>query len=456
MIVASAFFVSLAHGQPPSILDSVEVTPANVPIDPLQPALDGFSSLESAINAAPPIKKPAASPSDVAPVVARQPNPPVPNPPVPNPPVIAAADPEPKFWLQKRKPRSRTYAQLDYLLWWAGDSELPSLLTTDPTGTPLADVGVTSSSRTIYGNETVGDWAHSGLRLRLGRSFSNSRLSRMELDLWTLFEGSDDFDTSSTGGTPILSRPFNNAQTGSGDAQIISYPGTSNGSFNAEYSRRAFGIDPTIFICLGAKDCRWLEFTTGYRYLNLQDELTLNEHVVLEPGGLIAPGTGFDVQDQFTATNQFHLWQIGLSHTEYHGDWLLNARGNLGLGAAIKEVEIEGSTVGFIGSTVTSTQSAGFLALHTNRGNHDETDFTVIPELNLNLQRRLGDNWTANVGYTVIFLADAVKAVDHVPTTIDPRNLPTPQPGAGPDPQFAFVNDDIWLHGLNFGLRYEF
>lgn len=365
-----------------------------------------------------------------------------------------------RYWLNKRTERLKNYAQADYLLWWAGDSELPdSLVTTDPAGTAIDDVGTSPGNRTVLGGDAVGDWPHSGLRLRLGRFISDSRVSRVELDLWHLFEDTDSFNVGSSDGSVILSRPFSNTTDPANpflDAQVISFPGLASGSFDAQYSRTASGVDPTIFFCLGSSTCRWLEFATGYRFLYLQDQLNLNERVLLEPGGLIAPGTGYEVRDDFTARNLYHLWQFGLSHTENHGNWLFNIRGNVGMGVVRREVDIHGTTNYFVGSTATSQQSGGLLALRTNSGTHSETDFAILPELNVNLKRRLGEHLSAHVGYSILFLPDAVQAVDHVPTAIDPRNIPLEQPGGGPDPQFKFVTEDLVLHGLNFGLRYDY
>ena len=378
------------------------------------------------------------------------------------PPVVASPDapaaPEIPYeeiiWHTPRKRRLENYVQADYLLWWAGDSQLPALLKADPAGTAAGNVGTTSSARTIYGNQTVGDWPHSGLRLRLGHFVDRPRISRLELDLWYLFQGSDDFRASTGDSTDILSRPFFNTQTGANDAQLIQ-GGTSDGFFESNYTRQAGGIDPSIFFCLSSSACRWFELSTGYRFLWLQDELELNERSLLTPGPFVAAGSGYEIQDRFTADNQFHLWTIGLSHSENKGKWLVNVRGKIGLGVVTNEVEIRGSTRSFVGDTTTATDDAGFLALQTNRGKHSQTKFAYVPELNGMLKRRMGKHTTAHVGYTVLWLPDVVQAADHVPTSIDPRNLPIEQPGAGPDPKFEFVTDSLVMHGLNFGLRYD-
>jgi len=352
------------------------------------------------------------------------------------------------------------YMELDFLLFWAGDSTLPPLLTTNPNGTPLADVGLLGGATTtvLNGNQTVGNGLQGGFRLRLGRYFRGKLASRIELGLWMLLPDSESFGYSSTGGDPILARPFFNPDPAvlAQDSQIISYPGVANGSFRSTYNRQAVGFDPTIFTCLYGSSCSWLEAFSGYRFLWLKDELKLHEEVSPEPGGLIAPGTRYVIDDEFRAENTYNLIPLGLSYSRNRGKWNINTRGSVGIGIVKKTVSIRGQTDSYIGDTLIDSEPGGFLALGTNSGVHNTTQFAVVPQFDLTARYSLSDQLSANVGYTLMYLDDAVKAVDHVPTAIDPGNLPPADPAAGPDPRFAFAFDDIVLHGLTFGLRFDF
>ncbi|WP_419194347.1 BBP7 family outer membrane beta-barrel protein [Novipirellula herctigrandis] len=373
--------------------------------------------------------------------------------------VAAAAEPPPIIDYNPWRPsRPRRYFDADLLLWWAGDSSLPSLLTTNPSGTPIDDAGLIGSTSTsvLYGNDTVGDWAHVGFRMRFGRFVNESGISRLEIDLLQLFENDDSFGASSSGGDPILARPFYNSDTGANDAQIISFPGIADGSFDSDYERKAIGIDPLIFFCLKSGQCRWWEFYTGYRFFWLRDKISIREHVDIPAGGLIAPDTYYNIHDTFTATNAYHLMPLGLSYSGNRNKWIWNVRGDIGFGFVSQTVEIEGSTQAFAGGVPAETHNAGFLALQTNRGKHDRTRFAWVPQINASMKRRLTDKMSAQFGYTVIYLHDAVKAVDHLPTAIDPGNLPPELPGAGPNPVFAFNDEPLWVHGFNIGLQFNF
>ena len=230
--------------------------------------------------------------------------------------------------------KPRTYAQVEYLLWSLPGVDTPVLLTSNPLGTPDASVGDLSdpSTQTLVGGSELGDWAHSGVRLRFGKVVNDGRFSRWELSGWSLFERSDNSFFESTGGDPILARPFDNASTGLPDVEYVSQTGAADGSFRSEYDRSLLGIEPLAFFCVSGNGCASLEAFTGYRYLHYEDELRLTETVSLTAGGLIAPGSQLLVEDTFSARNDFHMLPLGLHYVRRNGGWRVSARGSVSIG----------------------------------------------------------------------------------------------------------------------------
>lgn len=367
-----------------------------------------------------------------------------------------------KLRLHDQSRRKESYFEADYLLWWSERSILPPLVTTNSPGTPLANAGPVGSpgSSVLMGNQIIGDWPHSGLRLRYGFFPVNSNLSRMELSVWHLFEGQTNFsqgsDSSGGSGSTILARPFFNTATNQNDAQMLSFPGLVNGGLQSDYDRQAFGVDPLAFICLASDGCRWTEFYTGYRYIKLHDSFNMDERIETTAGGLIGPGVGFRIQDSFEANNGYHLIPIGLSFSGNRGKSTWNIRGDVGLGFVNQTVEVYGLTQILDNGAVAETYNAGLLALGTNSGRHHRTRFAWVPQLSFNWNRRLSQRLVGHVGYNLICLNEAVKAVDHIPTMIDPGNIPPTLPGSGPEPRFGFRDDSALLHGFSFGLRLNF
>jgi len=108
------------------------------------------------------------------------------------------------------------------------------------------------------------------------------------------------------------------------------------------------------------------------------------------------------------------------------------------------------------GGTDVSTSDSGLLAQPTNSGSEDFDEFTVAPELELTLSRRLNRDWNVSVGYRLIYLSRVMRAGEQ----IDPLlNLSQLDPGglvgfASPS-RSAYYND-LTAQAITIGLIREF
>ena len=232
-------------------------------------------------------------------------------------------------------------------------------------------------------------------------------------------------------------------------------PGVAAGSFETEYSRHLLSIDPTLLFCLSGTECSAWEGVTGYRYFLYEDEINLTERVRPEPGGLIAPGTEFLVEDTIRATNDYHLLPLGVNYFRINGPWRLGLRAVMSVGFVRQTVDLRGSTTVSVDGDVISVADGGFAVLASNSGKHSRTEFAFVPELNLNVRREIRNGLWFLAGYTLLYLNEVARAPQHLSTSIDPRLLP-PAIGTGVDPAFRFVSDGEWIHGLNAGLQWNF
>ena len=332
---------------------------------------------------------------------------------------------------------------------------LPRILTSNPLGTPLANVALptTSTTQALIGGESVGDSPQSGMRLRAGRMYCDGMLSRLEFNGFFFFDGGDSWSASSVNGNPVLARPFTNPQ-GQADAQIISFPGISDGSVEANYKRRLYSFEPLAFLCLQGDGCRALEFLTGYRFMRYEDQFEITERVRPQTGGLVAPGTEIVVEDSIRATNDYHVFPLGLSYVNKLNAWRFDARALMALGFVHQEVAVRGSTDVSVNNDHVR-YPAGFLAVPPDLGTHDRTQFAWVPEVNLTLRRCLRGGVWMNFGYTVMYLPDVVQAPAHIRQTIDPALLP-PAIAAPTNTAFALHTTDAWIHGLNAGLQWNY
>lgn len=348
-----------------------------------------------------------------------------------------------------------TYIDLEYLLWGLGDVNLPRILTSNQVGTPLGNIAqtTTSSTQTLIGGESVGDSPQSGMRLRAGRMYCDGMLSRLEFTGFFFFDGGNSWHAGSINGNPILARPFTSTN-GQSDAQIISFPGISEGTVDANYKRRLYAFEPLAFLCLQGDGCRALEFLTGYRFMRYEDQFEVIERVRPQAGGLVAPGTELVVEDSIRATNDYHVFPLGLSYVSKVNAWRFDARALMALGFVHQEIAVRGSTIASVQNDDVRYLS-GFFAQPPDIGTHDRTQFAWIPEVNLTVRRCLRGGVWMNVGYSVMYLPDVVRAPEHIHQTIDPALLP-PAITAPGSTAFAFHSSDAWIHGLNAGLQWNY
>ena len=182
-----------------------------------------------------------------------------------------------------------------------------------------------------------------------------------------------------------------------------------------------------------------LDYLLGFRYLYLNDTLTLDRNFTVLPGGagtetfLGTPqpaGATFGINDTFNMTNRFYGGQIGL-----RGNW--TACTGLDLGATVKIAfgntahasNIDGTTTLTAGG-VTSTAPGGIYAQNSNIGNHGSNDFSVVSEISFTVGYQLHPNIRVIGGYTLLYWPRVDRAGEQIDRTISAGQAPT-------DPAFA-------------------
>ena len=133
----------------------------------------------------------------------------------------------------------------------------------------------------------------------------------------------------------------------------------------------------------------------GFRYYRLDDNLGITEN--LQVTRLIAPpsGTRFNILDNFNAKNEFYGGELGLRTQIYRGRWSLDILTKLAMGNTQQTVTIAGQTVITPPTGTATTFNTGILASGTNSGTFQHDDFTIIPQLGLELGYQLNCHWRA-------------------------------------------------------------
>jgi hypothetical protein len=240
------------------------------------------------------------------------------------------------------------------------------------------------------------------------------------------------------------------------DALVVGTPGASVGTVVVTTSNRFWGAEANGLINL-CRDCSFrVDLLTGFRYLELKDQLNiLSDSVVLPPNGPMAVTTF----DSFNTRNRFYGGQVGAVVDFWCGRWLLDFRGKLALGGINRFVGIDGSTSL---ATVNGTTifAGGLFTQPTNIGAHTSTVFGVVPEVSLRTGYQFTNNFRAYIGYSLIWMVkNVVQAADQIDRQINVNQIQalSPAPLSGPArPMPTLVNTEFWAQGLQFGMEFIF
>ena len=253
-----------------------------------------------------------------------------------------------------------------------------------------------------------------------------------------------------SGGTPLLARPFldtNSTGLGQYVSHLIAYPGIVQGRFAADWSNDFQNLEVLFRRAINRSCFGQVDLVAGYRFARLDDGLEINEDVLTAAPGSVS-ATAFD---SFHTRNEFNGAELGLVAVLHRCRWSLETTMKLALGDTHNLVNINGQTV-----NETTTSAGGLLALPTNIGTYGSHQFSIIPELGINLGYNLTDRLRATFGYTLIYWRGVARPGDQIDLAMDDRNIPPTQSGAGPAPVFVLHDSNFWAQGLNFGLDFHF
>jgi hypothetical protein len=359
-------------------------------------------------------------------------------------------------------PDGRAWVGAEYLYWKAKAANAPPLASTSPVGTPIANAGVlgTPGARSIFGGDLNDQW-RSGVRVRAGYWVNSSQTFGFEAGGFYLGQDATDFRASSPG-MPILSRPFVDATTGLPVAELVAFPGVLSGTVRVSSGSNLHGFDPAARINLCCDCDSRLDLLLGYRYLRLRDGVTIREELLAtDPAGVRAPfGTQITVVDTFNTINTFNGAQIGLAGERRFGDFILGGRATVSGGNTHQQVTINGMTQIRPPGGAPTNLVGGLLAQRTNIGTSSVDQFSIVPEVGVNLGYQVSSNLRVFGGYNFLYWTNVVRAAEQIDLGVNPTGIPRAVPPSAlqgaPRPAFFNRDNDYWLHGVSAGIELRF
>ena len=345
--------------------------------------------------------------------------------------------------------------EVDYLKAWTSGASVPALVSTSGDGTLRSQAGVLSqpTSSVLFGGDTQDDGDRSGGRFKISRE-----LAFIDATLYAtgLFIGEDPQSGSyraSSVGSPILARPFLDAQTGLENAQLVAFPGVLAGTVTVDTYSEFYGthIGLANTLLRGTKGKMFV--TSGYRFLSYRDQLSVREDLrSTDLGGAIPLDTTFVVRDSFETNNNFHGGTLGLGIESTLESWSYSIDGGVSLGGLTRRLQTSGETNVTVPTIPTTSTTGGLLALPSNIGSYRSTTFAAVPELNARLSRHIGSHLSADVGYTFLLLPKVWRAAEQIDRTINQSQIGGGALVGPMRPEHQATSHDMWVQALTFGV----
>ena len=385
-------------------------------------------------------------------------------------PAMAEPDADPDAESQQcrvKRPAPPIWVSAEYLLWWIKNSPFPPLVTTGP----VESGGILNApgSVVVAGGGNIDYEEISGGRISLGFWFDQSERVGVEGNFLWIGSRSFRFSAVSPTGQPIIALPFFDINTGVEDAELFAFPNTDTASIDVTSSSRMRGGEVNGVVSLGARRRGHFDFLLGFRYLELDEDLSMLEDIHVDPGfNVLLPngqplapsiaGERIRVADTFSADNSFYGFQLGARTEMWWGNVFANVRAKVALGAANQAVDVNGMTAE-LGRNI--VHAGGVLALPSNVGHFKKDKFAVVPEVGVNVGYQFGQHWRAFAGYNFLYWNTVARPGLQIDRNVHGQQIPLNNLGGGPivgpiGPTFTLHDTDFWAHGVNFGVEFIF
>jgi len=369
------------------------------------------------------------------------------------------------------------------LWWWIKDGPVPFPLVTSG---PEASRGISGlpGVQGVLGTVDIDFEGVLGGRFSVGAWLEPSQLIGFEADFLVLEDRLHSYQASSTGeaGSAVLARPFVDAQTGESTVDLVSFPGAFAGSAVMTAKSEMWGAEANFVSLLRPAPGGGLSVAAlaGFRFLELEELLAISHTKGLLPGSVITnpdntqtiiPGgiTGFGgailssptmvgVHDTFTTKNRFYGGQVG-GRVRWQGDLIfVQAQVKIALGATCQELSQFGLTELPGGAQL--PMPSGLLVNLGNVGKVHHSEFSIIPELGVNLGLQFAPQVRGFVGFTFLYWTEVLRPGDQIDNRVNTTLVPTSLDYTGivtaPMAPIRLNPADFWVMGLNFGLEFNF
>src|SRR5262249_41058005 len=176
--------------------------------------------------------------------------------------------------------------------------------------------------------------------------------------------------------TPIVARPFFDVVNNRQDSSLDVFPGLLNGRVAVSATSFFDGADVNgLWTVLHGEHWHVMALA-GFRYLNLEEDVRVEERVQVSPASPRFGGSAIGVTDVFDTQNGFYGGQLGAKIAWRHKRWVVDVVAKVALGDSHEVVRTWGQTT-VDGKTIANAGRLVF-ASKTRRATRD--GFPGVPQ----------------------------------------------------------------------------
>jgi hypothetical protein len=343
------------------------------------------------------------------------------------------------------------WGSAEHLLWWIKNDRVPALVTAGGNGVVGAP-----GTRVLLDDLNFADDFRQGGRFTLGYHFESATAIGVEANYFFLPDSETEVSFSSNG-NPVLGRPYVDVKTGMPAATLIASPGIAAGSVTVGVSTWLSGAEASMSASLVPSGRFRLTALGGFRFLSLDDDLTINEQFKVADSVPGFGGNRVTLRDEFCADNRFYGGQVGLKASVQRSVVTIDVLGKMALGDMQQVLNINGATNVLRPNGSTTVFKGGLLALRSNIGSHERNELAFVLEVGVNIGLQLTRRLKACVGYSFLWVSSVLRAGEQIDPLVNVTQFPILSgngPLVGPArPALKFAETDFWAHGLNFGFE---
>jgi hypothetical protein len=370
------------------------------------------------------------------------------------------------------RPRGQVWLTAEYLFWGTSGMKIPPIATSSPVGTSMAATGVIGLPTThlLFGGDTILNNWRSGVRVNTGFWCDDEQLTGVDMTFFYLGTKQQTYSATSAG-DPLLARPFYDASTNMQNAQLVTFATrsptgtllpTQVGIIGFRATNSFWGADFNFRKNLWDDGSLRVDGLFGFKFLQLRDMLNVGSTVTADDptaANGVAFGTNFTSMDSFQTRSDFYGGQVGLKGEYNMGRWSIGMVGKLALGDTYQAVAINGSSTSAPpGGGKATTSVGGLFAQNTNIGTYSASNFSVAPEININLSYQLTQHIRIFGGYSILYWSNVARAGNQIDYTVNSTQIATGGSSTllGPArPAFIMHESGFWANGINIGLEFR-